>query len=106
MAAERADIGSKGKAGKISLRRSGHMRLRPLIGDVGKLFLMRTVRATTTMLVVSRDCRIVVSGDARDSPFVKQLDYFVGPRRVAGQIAKVINGVRVLSFIDVRQHGL
>ena len=62
---------------------------------------MWSLRSATAVLVVSRDGRVVVAGDASDASLAEQGDYLVRPRRITGEIAEVIDRVKVGAAIDV-----
>ena len=64
VAAERAEVESKRKRAEKRLRLRRHVRARPRVAHVRQLFLSRILVAAAAVLVVGRDRRVVVAGDA------------------------------------------
>jgi len=56
------------------------------------------------MLVVGGDRGVVVAGDPDDAPVAQQAHDFIGPRRVARKIAKVVDRLDVGASIDLGEH--
>ena len=70
-----------------------------------KRFLMRILIATAAVLVIGRDRRVVVAGDAGNPPLGESSHDLVRPRRVSDEIAEMIRRVGPL-LRDVGQHGV
>src|SRR6266550_1844419 len=76
----------------------------PFIRHVRQLLLVRSLGSAATVLVIGRDSRVVIAGNARNPTLVQQSYYFVGPRRVAGEIAEVIDRIKARTLINVGEN--
>ena len=93
--AERAQVDSKWQRAEQRFRFGRHVRSGPRVAHVRQLFLPRILVAAAAVLVVGRDRRVVVAGDARDPRLAQPLDDLVRPRRVADEITEVIGRIDV-----------
>src|SRR3954470_18820736 len=83
VSAERSQGDLKWKTTEKSLRLRGDVRARPLVREMRQLLLPSVFVLAATMLVVHRDSRIVIPGDAGDSFGFEPRDDLVRPRRIA-----------------------
>src|SRR6185369_1144426 len=80
MPAEWTDVDAKWQAAEKALRCVGRVGERPGVALVREHFLLSVLVATTTMLVVRRDGRVVVASDARNRRIANHRDDLVRPR--------------------------
>src|SRR5687768_2302605 len=69
-----------------------------------QLLLVRRIGSAAAVLVASRDSRVVISRNSGDFVLAQKLHDFIGPRRVAGEIAEVVYRIDVRSLVDVGEN--